>query len=158
KRKAIFAADLIICISENTRNDLLERFPEVEEKVRVTALAPDMENGLTEGQEQVPSRPYYLYVGSRSFYKTFGGLAVAFAKAVSMRREMALCVVGAPFNEMEQELISDLKLTSHIANCGYVTNRHLKNLFSHSLVLVYHSLFEGIGIHLLEALSCVLDG
>ncbi len=154
KRKAIEAADVIICISENTRNDLLDRYPLAEGKVRVTALASDMDFDLNDGTELVPSRPYYLYVGSRSFYKNFGGLSAAFAKAISARPEMALCVVGAPFNEAEQRLIADLKLTNHIEHYGYATNEHLAKLYRHSIALVYPSLYEGFGIPPLEAMAC----
>jgi glycosyltransferase involved in cell wall biosynthesis len=154
KRKAIKAADAIICISENTRKDLLERYPEAEDKVSVTALAADINISLANGPEVVPSRPYYLYVGSRSFYKNFGGLSAALAKAVSARPEMALCVVGAPFNEMEQRLIADLKLTNHIEHYGYPTKEHLAKLYRQSIALVYPSLYEGFGLPPLEAMSC----
>jgi len=154
KRQSIQAADVIICISENTRKDLLERHPMAENKVKVTALAADLDISLSEGPEVVPPRPYFLYVGSRSFYKNFGGLSAAFAKAISARPEMALCVVGAPFNEAEQRLIADLKLTNHIEHYGYATNEHLAKLYRHSIALVYPSLYEGFGIPPLEAMSC----
>jgi glycosyltransferase involved in cell wall biosynthesis len=154
KRKAIQAAEVIICISENTRKDLLERHPMADGKVRVTALAADIDISLSNGPEGVPSRPYYLYVGSRSFYKNFGGLSAALAKAVSARPEMALCVVGAPFNEAEQKLIADLKLTNHIEHYGYPTKEHLAKLYRQSIALVYPSLYEGFGIPPLEAMAC----
>ena len=154
KRKAIQAADAIICISENTRNDLLERHPTAETKVRVTPLAPDLEIGFIDGPEMVPSRPYFLYVGSRSVYKNFHGLAAAFARAVSAMPEITLCVVGAPFNEGELSLISKLKLTSHVESYGYVANNHLTKLYRHSIALVYPSLYEGFGIPPLEAMAC----
>jgi len=154
KRNAIQAAEVIICISENTRKDLLERHPMAESKVSVTNLAADIDISLSNGPEVVPPRPYYLYVGSRSFYKNFGGLSAALAKAVSARPEIALCVVGAPFDEGEQKLIADLKLTNHIEHYGYPTKEHLAKLYRQSLALVYPSLYEGFGIPPLEAMSC----
>ena len=154
KRKAIQAADVIICISENTRKDLLERYPMADGKVKVTTLAADIDISFSNGPEVVPSRPYYLYVGSRSFYKNFGGLLAALAKANSARPEMALCVVGAPFSEMEQRLIADLKLTSHVEHYGYPPNEHLAKLYRQSIALVYPSLYEGFGLPPLEAMSC----
>lgn len=39
KRKAILSAQAIICVSENTKNDLLERYPSLEDKISITYLA-----------------------------------------------------------------------------------------------------------------------
>jgi glycosyltransferase involved in cell wall biosynthesis len=128
--------------------------PDAESKVCVTPLAPDFDMEFTEGPEIVPSRPYFLYVGSRSSYKNFDGLASSFARAASARPDMTLCVVGAPFNEVELRLVSELKLMSHVENYGYVTNNHLTKLYRHSIALVYPSLYEGFGIPPLEAMMC----
>jgi len=114
KRKAIRAAQKIICISENTKKDLLDRYSIPESKVAVTYLASDLDERLSYGAEKVPSRPYYIYVGSRALYKNFGGLLNAFAKAVSNCRDLALCVVGSAFNKTEKKLIAELKLSDHI--------------------------------------------
>jgi glycosyltransferase involved in cell wall biosynthesis len=154
KRKAILAAQKIICISENTKKDLLERYPIAESRVAVTYLASEIDATLSYGPEVVSSRPYYLYVGSRSRYKNFGGLLTAFAKAVSVRSELALCVVGSGFTEAESKLISDLKLTEHVEHYGYTTDNHLAKLYRCSIGLVYPSLYEGFGIPPLEAMSC----
>src|SRR4028118_1445459 len=103
KRKAILAAQAVICISENTKKDLLERYSLPEEKLTVTYLASEIDASLSHGSEPVPSRPYYLYVGARHRYKNFDGLLTAFAKAVSVRPEMTLCISGSPFDEAEEK-------------------------------------------------------
>ena len=76
KRKAIAAAQAIICISANTKKDLLERYSLPESKVIVTHLASEIDASLSYGSELVPSRPYYLYVGSRASYKNFDVLYI----------------------------------------------------------------------------------
>ena len=154
KRKAIQAADVLVCISENTKNDLLERYRVAENKVKVIPLASDINFGFSNGPEPVPSKPYYLYVGSRSSYKNFDGLCAAFAKAVTVHPELMLCVVGALFNKAEQRLIYDFKLTSHVEHYGYATDEHLAKLYRHSIGLVYPSFYEGFGLPPLEAMSC----
>jgi glycosyltransferase involved in cell wall biosynthesis len=63
KRRAIMAAQAVICISENTRKDLLERYPVREDRVRVTHLASEIDASISHGAEPVPARPYFLYVG-----------------------------------------------------------------------------------------------
>jgi glycosyltransferase involved in cell wall biosynthesis len=154
KRKAILSARAIICISENTKRDLLERYPAVRDKVTVSYLASDIDASLSYGPEPVPSRPYYLYVGSRSSHKNFSGMLSAIVRAVSVRPELSLCVVGPPFNEVEKRRIVDLKLTNFVEHYGHVNDRHLAKLYRCSIALVYPSLYEGFGIPPLEAMAC----
>jgi glycosyltransferase involved in cell wall biosynthesis len=154
KRKAVEAASLIICISENTKKDLLERYPLLEDKVRVTHLASEIDASLANGPELVPSRPYFMYVGLRPGYKNFDRLLQAFARVRSLRPDAALCVVGAPFNEMEVKALDNLNVADGIEHYGYVTDAHLARLYSRSLAFVYPSLYEGFGIPPLEAMSC----
>ncbi len=120
----------------------------------VTYLASEINASLSYGSESIPSRPYYLYVGGRDSYKNFDCLLMAFTKAVSVRPDVALCVVGPPFNETEAKLIAGLKLTDHIKHYGYVCDRHLAKLYRCSIAFVYPSLYEGFGIPPLEAMSC----
>jgi glycosyltransferase involved in cell wall biosynthesis len=154
KRKAIFAAQAIVCVSENTKRDLLERYKLPDDRVVVTHLASELDIQLAYGDELVPSRPYFLYVGSRYTYKNFDGLLLAFAKAVSVRPDVSLCVVGAPFSDAESKRIAELKLVNHIENYGQVSDRYLAKLYRCSVAFVYPSLYEGFGIPPLEAMAC----
>ncbi len=71
KRKSI-SSQAVVCVSESTKNDLLDRYPSLEDKVFITYLASGLDANLAYGLEAVPSRPYYLYVGSRyAGYKIF---------------------------------------------------------------------------------------
>lgn len=154
KEKAILKAQAIICVSQNTKKDLLQMYSIPEDKITVIYHGSDINASKSYGNEPVPSCPYYLYVGSRSSYKNFDGLLSAFAKAVSVVPETALCVAGLPFNDAEKKLIEDLNLTNHIIQYSYVTDRHLAKLYRCSIALVYPSLYEGFGIPPLEAMSC----
>lgn len=155
KRKAVLAAQAIICVSQSTKNDLLALYPSLEEKISVTYLASELNVNLAYGAETTPSRPYYFYIGSRdTSYKNFEGLLLAFSKVVSVNQELALCVVGSPFNQSELELIVELKLTKFIEHYGYANDSQLAKLYRCSLGFVYPSLYEGFGIPPLEAMSC----
>jgi len=156
KRQAIIASQAILCISENTKKDLLRIYPFIsEEKVTVTYLASELDSSLSYGHEQVPSKPYYLYVGSRqNEYKNFHGLLMAFAKVVSVNSEVSLCVVGLPFNDTETKLINNLKLSNYIECYRYADDSHLAKLYRCSLAFIYPSLYEGFGIPPLEAMAC----
>jgi glycosyltransferase involved in cell wall biosynthesis len=154
KRRAIMAAQAVICISENTKNDLLERYPVAPEKVRVTHLASAIDASLANGPEPVPERRYFLYVGLRYGYKNFNGLLTAFARALSARPDLALCVVGAPFSDSESKLIAGLGLTTAVEHYGQVSDAHLAKLYQQSVAFVYPSFYEGFGIPPLEAMAC----
>jgi glycosyltransferase involved in cell wall biosynthesis len=154
KRKAIMAAQAVICISENTKKDLLERNPIPEDRVSVTHLASEIDASISHGSEPVPAKPFFLYVGLRYRYKNFGGLLAAFAKTHSLRGGTALCVVGAPFNNDEEKLIASLGLADAIEHYGHVSDAHLAKLYRCSLAFVYPSFYEGFGIPPLEAMAC----
>ncbi|WP_346289831.1 glycosyltransferase family 1 protein [Sphaerothrix gracilis] len=154
KRQAVLSADAILCISKNTKKDLLEKYLIPEEKVEVTYLASDIDISMSYGSEPTPSKPYYLHVGNRSGYKNFDCLLLAFSKAVSSQPDLLLCVVGPPFDKAEKERISHLKLENNVEHFGYVKDHHLAKLYRCSIALVYPSRYEGFGIPPLEAMSC----
>ena len=154
KRKAILAAQAIICISQHTKNDLLELYPQLEAKISVTYLASELDASLAHGPEAVPERPYFLYVGSRARYKNFASLLLALAALISSGHDIALCVVGPPLDAPEQQRIADLGLSAHIEHYGYANDAQLAKLYRCSVAFVYPSLYEGFGIPPLEAMAC----
>lgn len=154
KRQSIMAADVVICISENTRNDLLRYHPAVADRVKVIYLASEMEEGMSYGPEPTPSEPYFLYIGNRLSYKNLDRLLSAFAKLAASRREVKLCLVGAPFTDSEKKYLNDLGIADRVAQIDYTSDNHLAKLYRCSIALVYPSLYEGFGIPPLEAMAC----
>jgi len=155
KREAIEAAHSIICISENTKKDLLEYYPHLaQERLRVTHLASELDESMACGPEMIPVRPYFLFVGARGRYKNFSNLLEAFASVAKSRQDLTLCVVGTPFSATEQRDITEMKLSGRVEHYGQVSDAQLAKLYRHSIALVYPSLYEGFGIPLVEAMAC----
>lgn len=154
KRRAVMAAQGVICISENTKKDLLEMYPLDEKKVKVTPLASGIDASMVHGPERVPDRPYFLYVGLRYGYKNFDGLLSAFAGVQQKRRDTLLCVVGAPFSDSEARRMAELGVANAVEFFGHVTDPHLAKLYHRSVAFIYPSLYEGFGIPPLEAMAC----
>lgn len=154
KKDAILGADAVLCISESTKADLLNRVEVPEGRITVTHLAPEIDASISYGDEAVPEQPYFLYVGSRAPYKNFDGLCRAMAKVAKTGQDIKLCVVGSPLNSKELKLIGELGLVRVIENYGEVTDSQLAKLYRCSVAFVYPSLYEGFGIPPLEAMAC----
>ena len=155
KKDAVTAADAILCVSENTKSDLLKYFPNTEAKITVIYHASELNRNWAYGNEPVPSVPYFLYIGSRTkTYKNFDTLLIAFSKVASISSDILLSVVGEPFNGDEQRLIAELKLANRIEHYQYASDTHLAKLYRCARAFVYPSLYEGFGIPLLEAMAC----
>ncbi len=155
KKKTIANADYIICISENTKKDLINYYAVPEEKIQVIYIATDFLIEMSYGPESVPDRPYFLYVGGReTAYKNFFGFLESLAKVVKTNPDIGLCVVGSQFTEVESQFINSLNLSTNVINFGYVPDNQLAKLYRQSLAFVYPSLYEGFGIPPLEAMAC----
>jgi len=154
KGNAIRAAQAIICISNKTKEDLLEFYRVPEAKVSVVHLASEMGSVLPSTADIAPPAPYFLYVGSRAAYKNFLGLLRAMAIVAERRRDAVLCVVGEAFHLREMEQIRRLGLADRILNRPFASDAELSRLYRGSVALVYPSLYEGFGIPPLEAMCC----
>jgi glycosyltransferase involved in cell wall biosynthesis len=154
KRRALHGADALVCISESTRADLLERYPALAGRTTVTHLASSIDASLSHGPEPVPGRPYFLYVGFRAGYKNFDLLLSAFARVAPARPDAALCVVGAPLTDEERRRVGELGLGDRLELFEHPSDAHLAKLYRSSVALVYPSLYEGFGIPPLEAMAC----
>ena len=154
KKEAILGSDAVLCISESTKTDLLNRVDVPEERITVTHLASEIDASISHGDEAVPEQPYFLYVGSRAPYKNFDGLCKALSILSENKTDIRLCVVGSPFNSKENALIGELGLMKAIENYGEVSDSHLAKLYRCCVAFVYPSYYEGFGIPLLEAMAC----
>jgi len=155
KQKAVESADAVICVSENTRRDLLERIPIAEERVFVTPLASELSREMSLGDEPAPERPYFLFVGARKAkYKNFARMVRAFARMAEKQKDAELLVVGLPWDPFERGLISELRMDGRIKQTSPVSDAHLAKLYRCALALVYPSLYEGFGLPPLEAMAC----
>lgn len=154
KRQAVQAADAVICVSQNTKQDLLERLKVSEGKVFVTPLASELSSDMAMGNEPVPQRPYFVFVGSRNLYKNFVRMVLAFGQVSRKLPDIQLCVVGLPFDRTELGLFRALNIQERLHNLGAISDRHLAKLYRCSTGLIYPSLYEGFGIPPLEAMAC----
>ncbi len=149
KRRAVAAADAVICISEATRNDLLERWPDIDAaKVVTVPLAVDHGVWFPAGSA-MPSLGQVLFVGQRAGYKRFD-LAVA---AVAALPDLSLGIVGPPLTPAEQADL-EARLPGRYRSYAGIANAELRRLYAEAHALVFPSDYEGFGLPLLEAMAC----
>jgi glycosyltransferase involved in cell wall biosynthesis len=155
KKAAIEHADHVICISENTRNDLISLFDIDPKKISVTYLGFSLNKENMQRAPLVADASYILYVGSRFGYKNFERLIRTFAILKVKNPELRLvCFGGGAFTRDESLLANDLGLSSSDIIQMAGADAILANLYTHAQVFVYPSLYEGFGIPPLEAMSC----
>lgn len=153
KRKAILAADHVVCISENTRRDLLDTTGITATKTSVIHLGHSLTASTQDFQLGSKRQPFVLYVGNRAGYKNFDLLLEAFARAPELRRSHSITFFGGgkPSNA-EQARIESLGLAGRVQYIGG-SDEVLSHLYASAAALVYPSRREGFGIPPLEAMA-----
>lgn len=146
---AIQQAQHIICISEATRQDLME-FVQIRSDQRVTVIhngVSDVFRLLNAGQEK-GILPYILFIGQRGGYKNFD-LAL---RALSLLPDLELhCVGGGPLRGEELSGL-DVSTQVRVRHLGFVNDEQLNELYNSAFCLLYPSSYEGFGIPVLEAM------
>lgn len=155
KKTAVRRADRVVCISENTRRDLLRMLPIDGERVFVTHLGFDrLRAGKQSACELVGDTPYLLYVGVRNGYKNFLGLARAFAGSPWLKRNFRIvCFGGRPLTVDERLVLRKLGVLDSQVIHVMGGDEALAAVYSGAATLIYPSMYEGFGIPPLEAMS-----
>ena len=153
KKKAFVDCDHFICVSNNTKNDLIEFYDIEPSKISVIYHGA---NHLINNQDNYDlkiSDPYLLYVGKRDKYKNFIFLLKAYAKCKKVNQKFKLvCFGGNKFNKIEKKIINELNIQQNIK---YVKgdDKILSAYYSSATSLISPSLYEGFGLNIIEAMS-----
>ena len=151
KRKAFERADVLICISESTKNDLSSLFTSLKCDIKTIHLGYNDLSPLVKSNIPLPDYPYFLFVGPRHEYKNFGCLLEAFALSPSLKKDFGIvCFGGTIFSEKEKKRFSELGVADRVVRFEGGDNA-LAALYKNALALVFPSLYEGQGIVVLEA-------
>ncbi|MDF1514950.1 MAG: glycosyltransferase, partial [Anaerolineae bacterium] len=114
KQHSIRRADHIICISDLTKNEVLQYYAIDPDKITVIRLAYNREvfhiQPPATTAKNFIDRPFLLYVGGRTHYKNFSGLLRAYHRW-QRQRDIPLVTVGGPWLKQELKLLAELKLT-----------------------------------------------
>lgn len=147
KNRALLNSDIVVCISENTKRDVLKFVPGIDEsKIRV------IYNGVSEDYKPVETHrwdsigEYVVSVGSRQPYKQF-----QFTVEAIKDTPYKLVVVGGELSEAEVALLDSIIGKDKYVYTGFLSNEELNELYNQAVCLAYPSAYEGFGIPVLEA-------
>jgi glycosyltransferase involved in cell wall biosynthesis len=154
KLAAVMRADRIICVSENTRADLIELFDPDPAKIRTIHHGFSAVRTIEPAVHPALPRPFFLYVGQRGGYKNFANLLTAYASSGRVNEEFDLVAFGvSAFTRQETDAIRAAGLDSEQVRHLSGDDALLAHLYRKATALIYPSLYEGFGIPPLEAMS-----
>ena len=158
KKNALLHGHGLICISHNTKSDLLRLYPFADEKkIRVIYCGVSNDFGVLPKSaidlhfkytDVVKGKPV-LYVGSRASYKNF---PIA-AQAVSLLNDdFKLLIIGDKLSNKETAFLDKVLKNRYCCVTG-IDHKTLNIFYNLSHCFIYPSGYEGFGIPLLEAMK-----
>ena len=153
KRSYVADADLVLCVSEATREDLRRVYGEL--AAPVVVIPSGVSDRFSRAGAVVNDLPdkYLLHVGARAGYKNFPLLLDAFAESSRRHPDLDLVVIGGgPISDSEHQRIADLGMSDRI-DWRQVTDEQLPTVYQRATAVILPSRYEGFGLPVLEAMK-----
>ncbi|MCX2865134.1 glycosyltransferase family 1 protein [Paucibacter sp. PLA-PC-4] len=157
RRISYFTADALICISESTKRELLDVYPQLQARCPIHVVY----HGMSELKSSPEARKtaaahgrFVLYVGGRSGYKRFDDALAGFHASDLWKQGYTLLCTGQRLTIQEQATIESLGLSGAVKSVGNVDSPLLSALYASAHCLLYPSVHEGFGLPLIEAMQC----
>jgi glycosyltransferase involved in cell wall biosynthesis len=158
-------AQLVVCVSEQTRAELLRLGGPPPERCRVVhnainypyrpMLASEADPYLRELALD-PAQPFFVHVGGNQWYKNRTGVLRLFAALIEhpAYAQHRVVMAGKPWTAEMHALCAELKLDGRVDERVDVSNEQLRALYSRAEALLFPSLAEGFGWPIAEAQAC----
>ncbi|NOZ50183.1 MAG: glycosyltransferase family 4 protein [Chloroflexi bacterium] len=164
QRLAIRRSDAFVAISQTTAHDFTTYYHIPARRITVTPLAPDpifrpqpppMVAGLRQRLDLPES--YILYLGSNKPHKNLPRLIAAYAQLRQQRSSAPPLLIAGHWDErypVARRQVATQKLGHCVHFLGPIRNVDLPALYAGAMIFVFPSLYEGVGLPVLEAMAC----
>jgi glycosyltransferase involved in cell wall biosynthesis len=150
---------LVICISENTKKDIISYYKVKEKFIHVIYPGFNKEKFYPRnervGENQWGKGKYLLFIGDMRPYKNLERVLEAFARLDL--RDINFLIGGNKdprFYPRIEKKVDELFLKDRVLFLDYVSQKNLPHLYSEAGAFVFPSLYEGFGLPPLEAMAC----
>ncbi len=162
-------ADLVLCISQSTANDVRERLDVPASRIAVVGAGvspvfndkPDADFEALLDHHLGHVRRYLFLVGGEDPRKNIErGISAFAALPAPLRSDLHLVIGGFPQAGLEPRLAAmtdRLAITDRVIGLGRVSDSALKAIYQQAALVVFPSEYEGFGFPALEALRCGTD-
>ena len=143
-------ARAICCISEHTKKDLCSRFPKISEDA-VSVIHAGCT--FTDVDANAGKQKTIFYISTLCPRKNQLRLMEAYAKLPSGLREEYTLVLAGGRGWGDKEIVDVAKHTPGVEWIGYISDDEYRKYLESCCVFAYPSLYEGLGIPVLDALQ-----
>ena len=161
-RSACLRADVVVAISESTKQDIIDLYDIPEKKIQVIyqsihpqflAAANPTAHAATRASLSIP-KDYFLYVGSIIPRKNLRLIVEAYALIANQNFPPLMIVgKGGAYRQSIESFIKANNLHNQIRFLDSISFADLPALYSGAIGMCYPSIYEGFGLPLVEALS-----
>jgi len=153
-KRIIEKADNIITVSNFSKSEIEENYPQSIGKIKVIYLGTST---IFKRIDNIEKKKQILYVGSLNERKNFLGVLKAFE--LLNTQNYKLIIVGNFFDtyKLSKEVQENLKKARNNPNIEFkhgVSNEELVRIYNESKLFLFPSFYEGFGLPVLEAMSC----
>jgi glycosyltransferase involved in cell wall biosynthesis len=141
----------IICVSEYTRNELLNWSGVHSNRVHV------VHNGLspifrTDVEPHRPGYPYIFYPGNKRSYKNLDMLLRAYARSSLLKLGFKVVMTGSATPDLHATIVR-LGIVENVVFLGFVPDHRLPSLYRGATFTAFISLYEGFGLPIVESMA-----
>ena len=161
-KKIIREADMVIAVSENTKNDIIELVGVPEDRVRVIYSGNNAHQEVIDEakkeeflNKQGIKRPFILYLGNIEPRKNISGLIEAYniLRADGLKIDLVLAGASGWKNKKIKHDWKHSPYNKDIKFLGYINKEEKGILYAAATVFVYPPFYEGFGFPPLEAMT-----
>ncbi len=153
-------ADLILSVSESTKNDLIEHLHLPADKIRVTPLGVEplevtsSQLGQVKARYNLPEK-FLFYLGNIEPRKNIEGILDSFVALSEKFPDLHLVIAGGPgwHPAYVKEIKKRIAQIPQVHYLGYLAEEDKWAFYRLAQAFVYPSFYEGFGLPPLEAMS-----